>query len=87
MKILKISVHEMSLKQSKDDKNIFYLDIFFVGGSVNVQVDSVLANKIQQVQALENLIGTFSIKPSSVIKYGRSITVFEVVSLVDISKG
>lgn len=86
MRNLRLTVNQFSINQSKEKKDIFYFECFFVGGSINISVNEDIATKIIALENCENIIVDFEVKPISIVKFNRSFVVFEPVKVLNVTK-
>ena len=74
-----------SVKAAKDEKSNNYADCLFTGGSISIPVDRVAYEQLKALEGSDAKI-LFQVKPLSVIRFGRSVTVFEPTKFLEIVK-
>lgn len=65
-----------SLKAAKDEKSNNYADFLFTGGSISIPIDRAVFNQLTPLEGSE-VTALFQMKPFQVVRFGRSVTVFE----------
>ena len=74
-----------SVKLARDEKSNNYADFLFTGGSISIPVDGVAYEQLKKLEGSEVTI-LFQIKPFPVVRFGRSVTVFEPVKFLQVVK-
>lgn len=70
----------ISLRPSKNDSNKNYADFAFIGGSISLPVDPSDLSSYAGREGTEMDIAV-SVRPRSVVMFGRPVTLFEPVGL------
>jgi hypothetical protein len=65
-----------SLKAAKDEKSNNYADFLFTGGSISIPIDRAAFDQLKPLEGSE-VTALFQMKPFQVVRFGRSVTVFE----------
>lgn len=74
-----------SVKLARDEKSNNYADFLFTGGSISIPVDGVAYEQLKKLEGSEVTI-LFHAKPIQVIRFGRSVTVFEPTKFLQVVK-
>lgn len=82
---MQIPVTVLSVKAAKDEKSNNYVDLLFTGGSISIAVDSAIFTIIKPLEGCE-VFATFLMKPQAIVKFGRPVSVFEAIKIIDVKK-
>ena len=74
-----------SVKAAKDEKSHNYADFLFTGGSISIPVDRAALEQLKPLEGSE-VTALFQMKPFQVVRFGRSVTVFEPSKFLEIIK-
>ena len=74
-----------SVKAAKDEKSNNYADFLFTGGSISIPVDRAAYEQLKPLEGSDVTI-LFQVKPLPVIRFGRSVTVFEPTKFLQVVK-
>lgn len=85
MSEIAIPVIVESVKAAKDEKSNNYADFLFTGGSISIPVDRQAFDLLKPLEGSE-VMAAFRVKPMQVVRFGRSITVFEPSKFIQIIK-
>ena len=66
------------------EKNTYYADFLFLGGSLSVAIDSDQFNQLLPLLGQE-LVAVFRVNPRQIVFFDRQVSVFEAVKLLDIN--
>lgn len=77
-------VREGKENKGNSEKNTYYAEFLFLGGSASVGVDSGQFSRLLPLVGQE-LVAVFQVSPRSIVLFDRSVTVFEAVKLLDIN--
>lgn len=74
-----------SVKAAKDEKSNNYADFLFTGGSISIPVDRAAFDQLKPLEGSE-VLAMFQAKPLQVVRFGRSVTVFEPSKFLEVIK-
>lgn len=82
---MEIPVTVQSVKTAKDEKSNNYADFLFVGGLISIPIDRTLLERLKPLEGSE-VKGVFQMKPAPVVRFGRAVSIFEPMKLIEIVK-
>lgn len=82
---MSIPVVLVSVRAAKDSKSNNYASFIFTGGSADLAIDSAAFGQLKDSEGLE-LVAVFQMRPVPMVRFGRSITVFEPIKFLGMDK-
>ncbi len=77
-----VSVIVSSVKMAKDAQSKNYVNFLLIGGSLSLAVSNEQFNALKPLEGSE-ILATFALDCTQIVRYNRPATVFEISKLID----